>query len=74
MKTHQLVAKQAGNTADWLSIVANNLSDTVIYTKDRDSKFTLANTALAKILGAESAEDMIGKDDFDFFPQETAAK
>ncbi len=43
-----------------------------IYAKDRSSKFVLANPALVKRLAGGTEEAMLGHDDFDFFPLETA--
>jgi len=42
-----------------------------IFAKDLNSKFLLANAAVAKGMGT-TPENLIGKDDFDFFPQEMA--
>ena len=44
----------------------------LIYAKDRDSRFILANTATAQRMGADSPLDLIGKSDFDFYPAELA--
>jgi PAS domain S-box-containing protein len=43
-----------------------------IYFKDVESKFTRVNLAQAKVLGANSSEDVIGKTDFDFYSSEDA--
>jgi len=43
-----------------------------IYAKDLSSKFLLANPALVKRLSGGTEEAMLGHDDFDFFPLETA--
>jgi PAS domain S-box-containing protein len=45
-----------------------------IYAKDADSRFTLANMALARHMGAASPEALIGKNDFDFYPPDLAAQ
>jgi PAS domain S-box-containing protein len=42
-----------------------------IYVKDRDSKFIVDNRAVASNLGC-TPEEVIGKTDFDFFPEELA--
>ena len=42
-----------------------------IYVKDRNSKFIVNNAAVARNLGF-SPEDVIGKTDFDFFPEDLA--
>ena len=41
--------------------------------KDLDGKFTFANQAFCSLLG-EKLEDVVGKTDFDYFPQDLAAK
>jgi len=45
-----------------------------IYFKDTDSKFVMANTATAKKLRKESAADILGKSDHDFFDVQHANK
>lgn len=42
-----------------------------IFAKDLNSKFLLANDAVARGMGT-TPENLIGKDDFDFFPKEMA--
>lgn len=42
-----------------------------IFAKDLNSKFLLANDAVARGMGT-TPENLIGKDDFDFFPEEMA--
>ncbi|MGV8837114.1 PAS domain-containing protein, partial [Cellvibrio sp.] len=42
-----------------------------IFAKDLNSKFLLANDAVARGMGT-TRENLIGKDDFDFFPKEMA--
>ncbi len=52
-----------------------NLIDNVpdhVYVKDLDSRFLLANVALARHMGIEPPDELIGKTDFDFYPQEMA--
>ncbi len=45
-----------------------------IYAKDADSRFLVANTFLASRVGVADPEDLLGKTDFDFFPEEIARK
>jgi PAS domain S-box-containing protein len=44
-----------------------------IYMKDRERRFVLANATTARLLGAASAADLLGRTDADFFPAEKAA-
>ena len=43
-----------------------------VYFKDRRGRFLRASRAVAELLGASSAKDLIGKTDFDFWSMETA--
>ena len=43
-----------------------------VYFKDRRGRFLRASHAVAELLGAPSAKDLIGKTDFDFWSMETA--
>jgi PAS domain S-box-containing protein len=45
-----------------------------IYAKDVDSRFIFANQEVARVMGASRSEDLIGRNDFDFYPKELAAK
>ncbi|MDX1953593.1 MAG: response regulator [Verrucomicrobiota bacterium] len=56
---------------DLLRAMLENIPDH-IYFKDRESRFTLVSTALAKNMGCEDAEGVIGKTDWDFFSAEHA--
>jgi two-component system sensor histidine kinase/response regulator len=44
-----------------------------VYVKDPQGRFVVANLSLARQLGMETPDEMIGKTDFDFFPQNRAA-
>ena len=54
-----------------LQTVINNIPDH-IYLKDRDSRFLLANRALAEWIGASRPEELIGRTDHDYFPRDLA--
>jgi methyl-accepting chemotaxis protein len=54
-----------------LRTLVDNLPD-LIYVKDVDGRFLLANVAVARIMGAKSPSDLLGKTDFDFHPKELA--
>ncbi len=43
-----------------------------IYFKDRDSRFTHVNNALAQKLGVHDPAELCGRNDFDFFPEDLA--
>jgi PAS domain S-box-containing protein len=53
------------------------LIDTVpdrIYAKDAEGRFIVCNTAVDRKFGVAKSEQIIGKTDFDFYPQELAAR
>ena len=52
-----------------LRTLMDNLLD-FVYIKDLDSRLILANAALAKFQRVESPQDMVGKTDFGFHPQD----
>ena len=54
-----------------LRIIIDHLPD-AIYTKDMSCKKTLANIADVRALGAASEAELLGKDDFAFFPKKLA--
>ena len=53
-----------------LRALIDNVPD-FIYAKDRDSRFIAANVALAHYLCVRTADELLGKTDFDFSPEET---
>jgi two-component system, sensor histidine kinase and response regulator len=55
-----------------LRLLIDNMPD-YIYVKDEKSRFVIANQAVAILTGAKSADDLLGKTDFDYFPHEIAA-
>lgn len=56
---------------DLLRTLMDNLPD-LVFVKDSKGRFLTANAATLKALRAESLDDVIGKDDFDFSPPEHA--
>lgn len=45
-----------------------------IFVKDTQSRFVLSNLAQRRVLGATTLDEVVGKIDFDFFPEDLAAK
>ena len=45
-----------------------------IFAKDMQSRFLFGNTAVARIMGAATPDELLGKTDFDFYPPELAAE
>ena len=68
-KTEQALHRER----DLMNALMDNIPDT-IYFKDTASNFTRINKAQQKTLGVETAEEAIGKSDFDFFDQAHAQK
>src|SRR5690606_31898412 len=44
----------------------------LIYAKDKQGRFTFANMALTRMIGADSPEEILGKTDFDLHPKNMA--
>ena len=56
-----------------LRTLIDNMPDN-IYVKDTKSRFIVANIAVARLMGATTPDELLGKTDFEFYPQELAAK
>ncbi len=56
---------------DLLKTITDNIPD-LIYVKDRAGRFITCNSALTKLLGLKSVDDLVGKTDYDFSPPEMA--
>jgi len=70
--TQQKQAEQElGRERDLLKTIIDNVPD-LIYVKDRVGRFVTANAALLKLLHLDTAEQLIGKTDYDFSPPEMA--
>jgi PAS domain S-box-containing protein len=54
-----------------LEAIIENTPDQVYY-KDRNSRFVLCNTPVVLLAGCNSEKDLLGKNDFDFFPRHMA--
>lgn len=47
----------------------DSLTDVCFFAKGRDGRFIMGNRAFLEKLGLDREEDLIGKDDYDFFPE-----
>ena len=65
-------AEQLANRHLLLQTVIDNVPDQ-IYAKDAESRFIVANQALARVFGYDREQALIGKTDFDLFPHDVAA-
>ena len=54
-----------------LRALIDNVPD-FMYAKDTHSRFIVANLALVRIMGKNTADELLGKTDFDFFPEQLA--
>jgi len=59
------------NERNMLRTMIDNIPE-FMYVKDIQSRFIVANSPLARFMGVDSAEDLLGKTDYDFFPFEMA--
>jgi len=55
-----------------LRALIDNVPD-FMYVKDADCRFLVANLSVARQMGAKTTEELLGKNDFDFYPREVAA-
>ena len=65
-------AAAASSDGAMLRTLIDNLPD-LIYVKDVEGRFLLANVAVAHVMGAKSPAELLGKNDFDFHAKELAA-
>lgn len=61
----------ASTESAMLRTLIDNLPD-LIYVKDVQGRFLLANLAVASVMGAKTPAELLGKNDFDFHPKELA--
>lgn len=65
------VETELGQERDRLQTLMDHLPD-VIFIKDRDGRFLMTNPALNALYGCDTSEELQGKTDFDFVPDEVA--
>jgi PAS domain S-box-containing protein len=56
-----------------LRALIDNVPD-FMYVKDLECRFVVANVSVAHQMGAKTPEELLGKNDFDFYPREIAEK
>jgi PAS domain S-box-containing protein len=56
-----------------LRTLLDNMPD-LIYVKDKQSRFVVANEAVAKFMGASGPDELLGKTDFDYYSHTLANK
>jgi len=64
---------KAAQERNLLRTLIDNVPD-LVYVKDTESRYVVANLALAHLVGAETPDMLLGKTDSDFFPPEQAAQ
>ena len=67
------VEEALANERNVLRQLIDNLPDN-IFIKDVESRFVVSNLAHMRLLRAKTPEEIVGKTDFDIFPQELAAR
>lgn len=65
-------SERADEEKKQLLTLINSMPDR-IYIKDRKSRFIIGNIHVAKIMGANSPEDLTGKTDFEFYSKDIAS-
>jgi PAS domain S-box-containing protein len=66
--------KKLADERNLLRTLIDNLPEYYVFAKDAEGRFVVGNMALARHMGAATPDDLIGKTDFDFYPQELAAQ
>ncbi len=70
---HKKAEERLAAERNLLQTLIDNIPD-YIYIKDTNSRFLLNNLAHLQLLRAKAQDELIGKTDFDIFPEEVAAK
>ncbi len=69
----KLAEESLAEERNLLRTLIDNLPDN-IYVKDIKRRFVLGNVAVARLMGAGTPDELLGKTDFDFYPKELADK
>ena len=59
------------NELRMLRVLIDSIPD-ILYAKDVESRFVIANSSVAANAGVKEAANLVGKTDFDLFPKELA--
>lgn len=70
---HEQTEAALAHERNLLRTLIDNLPD-YVYFKDTESRFLIANLAVTQLVGKTKPDELIGKTDFEFFPQPLAAK
>src|SRR5262245_47647056 len=70
-RTKAQLLNELADERQLLRTLIDSLPD-VIYVKDTQSRFMVGNMAVAQLIGVRTPEELIGKNDFDFFPHDIA--
>ncbi len=68
---HHEIATQLEHERDRLRTLIDHLPD-FVFIKDKDGNFVTVNRALIRMYGKENEQELLGKNDFEFSPQELA--
>jgi len=69
----QRAEKALAQERNLLLTLVHNVPDP-IYVKDIENRFVICNMALARQMGVATSDELVGKTDFDFHPQEMAVQ
>ena len=70
---HEQTEEALAQERNLLRTLIDNLPD-YVYFKDTQGRFLIADTAVARLMGAVTPDELVGKTDFDFFPQTLATQ
>jgi PAS domain S-box-containing protein len=65
--------EELARSAQLLNTIIDTSRD-LIYVKDTQSRFLVASQAVVRLMGLTSPQELLGKNDYDFFPYELAHK
>src|SRR5438034_1389754 len=71
LQEHTRTEEALAHERNLLRTLIDHIPD-YIYVKDAEGRFLLANTALARRMGAARAEELLGRTDFDFYSEDLA--